>query len=367
MNVDQWIKEHSGSMNPKHEELKRERIGDQISKNGEKFSFGEIYDKESIDDWNIICTIGDGSCLIHCFLTLLSPIYNSFSRNDKIVLGKAFRLWLSDRIHITENQRMTMKKVYQHRPDEYLGDEFVKSIGEYLGYNVVFLQLIQTKDGKPIPLIISFAASNSVSPVLFILTKGGVAGLIGSGTHFDAVERVSPIVGSRFTSSIDILNEIEKVTNRLLLQSEEVTNRLLLQSSPDRPEHKATRKSSVNENENENEKKTKMIRLPSSPDGPEHKATRTSSVKEKKNEKKTERKSERKKLPSLKKREADDANIEVDEDVDEDADADASSSYQAKRNCNKGIKIMIIYLYNSVLLIFLYTSIIIRKGKKIKK
>ena len=208
MNVDQWIREQSFGMIPIYEPLKRRRVGDERS-NKIHFSFGRLSDKESIDDWNIISTIGDGSCLIHAFLILLSPTYHTFSREDKIILGREFRLLLSDRIHFTDDQRRIMKNV-----PEYLDDEIGNKIAEYLGYNVMFLQFIKSESGTPIPQIITFSTRNA--PVLIIANQGGVAGRIGSGGHFEAVERIIPGIGSQFTSDPRLLSDIEHVINRLL-------------------------------------------------------------------------------------------------------------------------------------------------------
>ena len=94
-------------------------------------------------------TPGGGTCLIHCFLTLLSQNYMKLSIPDKIRIGELYRLFLSHEHFFSEHERKELSRfsittrdgISPSNPGYFgnLSQAIGFSIGEFLKVNVIFL------------------------------------------------------------------------------------------------------------------------------------------------------------------------------------------------------------------------------------
>ena len=76
---------------------------------GNVYNFGTFIHNghdESLSNWEIISTIGDGSCLIHSFLLLKSPAYNQLNHINRVTIGQTFRRFLSRNIPNLEQREI---------------------------------------------------------------------------------------------------------------------------------------------------------------------------------------------------------------------------------------------------------------------
>ena len=189
MNVDNWVN-HYGlehQLIPTHPEQTVSRVGDYPAEDGTVFQFGSFNNNghvESIDDWEIMNTIGDGSCLVHAFLLLLSMYYRTLSLDDKKRVAHAFRHHIAD----TMDGLTAAETTLLHAVDAWLNDGIAEKVAHWLGYGLITVSLLQTQFDSPEPQLMS---TDDNLPYLIIANSGGVIqdGLMGSGRHYSAVRR----------------------------------------------------------------------------------------------------------------------------------------------------------------------------------
>lgn len=195
MNINDWANQYGiehqfVATNPLQIES---RVGEFRADNGSLFQYGTFENNgqpESIDDWNIIETIGDGSCLIHSFLLLLSEYYRTVSTKDKKELARAFRLYIADNPIFSEEESRLIRTLGQgEKNDAWLNDMIAEKLARWLGYGLIMLCFYQTQYDSPEPQIMS---TDDNLPYLIIGNTGGVIqeGLMGSGLHFLAIKRL---------------------------------------------------------------------------------------------------------------------------------------------------------------------------------
>lgn len=210
MNIEQWvvkeIQQHGWIKEA--DAITTTRVGSVVSF-GEMMVSGVI---ESIDDWSIVSTIGDGSCLIHSFLYLLSTSYDTLSREHKSELANSLRRYLAVHMDCTDREREELAS------NVWLDDMIAEKIAQFLGYGLVILRVMTTTSGMSIPLITS--TDDHGLKYLIIMNSGGQIGVNGemsdSGDHFEAVFRNGRTISSR-QLGIDI--EVKK--NQLFEQAME--------------------------------------------------------------------------------------------------------------------------------------------------
>ena len=194
MNINDWASRYGidHHMVPTHPLQVESRVGELRADNDSLFQFG-AYDHnghmESIDEWEIIDTIGDGSCLVHSFLLLLSDYYRSVSIVDKKRIARAFRLHISDNPIFSQEESVSLRTVGEGaQSDGWLNDAIADKLARWLGYGLVTLCFFQTQYHSPEPQIMS---TDDNLPYLIIGNTGGVIqdGLMGSGRHFFAIKR----------------------------------------------------------------------------------------------------------------------------------------------------------------------------------
>jgi len=207
---------------PEHPLQIETRVGEFQADNGRYFQFG-IFNhnghSESIDDWTMVNTIGDGSCLVHSFLGLLSDYYRSISNADKKSIARAFRLAMADNPIFSEEESVLLRAVGDGgQSDGWLNDAIAEKLARHFGYGLITLCFYQTSYYSPEPQIMS---TDGDLPYLIIANTGGVIqdGLMGSGLHYSAIKRgglyVSP---SHIGEGIEIKKAelIDATMNRLI-------------------------------------------------------------------------------------------------------------------------------------------------------
>ena len=194
MNINDWASQYGidHHLVPTHPFQVESRVGELRADNDSLFHFG-TYDHnghmESIDEWEIINTIGDGSCLVHSFLLLLSDYYRSVSVVDKKRMARAFRLHIADNPIFSQEESFSLRTVGEGaQSDGWLNDAIADKLARWLGYGLVTLCFFQTQYHSPEPQIMS---TDDNLPYLIIGNTGGVIqdGLMGSGRHFFAIKR----------------------------------------------------------------------------------------------------------------------------------------------------------------------------------
>lgn len=210
MNIEQWVSNEihqHGWINEAYTIITK-RVGSVVS-------FGEVMVSgviESIDEWSIVDTIGDGSCLIHSFLYLLSTSYDTLSREHKSELAYSLRRYLAIHMDCTDREREELAS------NVWLDDMIAEKIAQFLGYGLVILRVMTTTSGISIPLMTS--TDDHGLKYLIIMNSGGQIGINGemsdSGDHFEAVFRNGRTISSR-QLGIDI--EVKK--NQLFEQAME--------------------------------------------------------------------------------------------------------------------------------------------------
>lgn len=195
MNINEWasqygIDHHLVATHPLQVES---RVGEFQADNGSLFQFGTFENNghpESIDDWNIIDTIGDGSCLVHSFLLLLSDYYRTVSYVNKKELARAFRLHIAGNPIFSEEESVLLRTIGQgEQSDGWLNDGIAEKLARWLGYGLITLCFYQTEYESPEPQIMS---TDDNLPYLIIGNTGGIIqdGLMGSGSHYSAIMRL---------------------------------------------------------------------------------------------------------------------------------------------------------------------------------
>ena len=189
MNVNQWVQDfmlsnpQSAVVSPRNVE-RHTRVG-AISHFG---TFRHNEHDENIDQWEIIDTIGDGLCLIHSFLLLLSPVY--CASQYKSLIARAFRMYIEPIMNTLDNTRYygePSERDIMRNVNAWLNDIIADKIAAFLGYGLIILRFMQTPRGINAPQISS--TDNNGRPYLIIANKGGIVGEGDSGHHFEAVIR----------------------------------------------------------------------------------------------------------------------------------------------------------------------------------
>ena len=192
-----------------------------------EFPYGEfVYQGhvEDISSWRSIDTIGDGSCLIHSIVQLLSPAYRSLSTRDKIKVIASFRRFLSRELDLTYEQREEL------RGTGFLEDEIGNVIASYLGYGLIMLQSATYK-GVPVPTIL--CQSISGRPTLIIENQGTELDRIrpgsmsGRGRHFQSVIQDQAVTNqAQWVSSSHLCQHLQPTIIHLIERGVEITSRL---------------------------------------------------------------------------------------------------------------------------------------------
>ena len=175
------------------------------------FGFGSIacFDKEiNMDEWESMHTIGDGSCLIHSFLYLLSPTYRS--HNDDTVrkqIAMDVRLSLADkaesRDEFTKDEIKDLRK-----SDKFLSDSVAQKLAAMFDVNLVLL--VAYDDGEQMNIMrLSPGFTESKNTVVMLNTGGNVNGA-DTGIHFEAVLRAPKVYSFKITSLEKICFEEKK-------------------------------------------------------------------------------------------------------------------------------------------------------------
>ena len=239
MNLEKWVKDEI----KKHDWVLNHDINISTRKLGSVARFGEMIlsgQMESIDEWNIINTIGDGSCLVHSFLNLLSSSYDHISDDKKSLLATNLRTYLSIHMeNLTDNEREELDS------DVWLNDMIAEKIARYFGYGLVVLR-VMNRNGVSVPIINS--TDYNGLKYLIILNTGGRIDRNGeipdSGAHFEAVYRNNKTVSPR-QLGIDI--EVKK--NQLLVQAIEDNIRLEDRKRCDSPRQRTSIPESISRKE----------------------------------------------------------------------------------------------------------------------
>ena len=204
MNIQKWVRQQIENLG-----LIRNREVLDLSRLGNEFPFGSFRHQgevEALADWQIVDTEGDGSCLIHSFLQLLSPEYRTLSKKDKRTMARILRTQLaaemsdlSDR----EREEMFDMKIY-------LDDGVGSKIAKYFGYGL--LLLVQATDERDTPFARISIVPFGLSPLLIILNSGASISDMACGNqgHYEAVMR-----RGEFVAPAELANELASLAERL--------------------------------------------------------------------------------------------------------------------------------------------------------
>jgi len=176
---------------------------------GNDYPFGEFQNRgniESLSNWEVVDTIGDGSCLLHSFLILTSPTYNRLSTPIKIRIAQLFRTYLSTLSIFTRQEVMELQNVRI-----YLDDIVASKIARHLGYGLIIVVKTNDSIGKHFGRI-SIIPFNR-SPYLIILNSGnGILSANSQAGHFEAMLRLH-----RETSPNELGDLLANLADRLLI------------------------------------------------------------------------------------------------------------------------------------------------------
>jgi hypothetical protein len=187
--------------------LSRTKIRDVHSSNGTSFEFGMV-DNENIGDWEIVSTIGDGSCLLHSILYLLSNVYRHLSRNDKENLVARLRQLLPTMINSLDQGDITDLNT----SGRWLSDTTGEKIARFFGFNIIIIRFSENNNGDAIPIITTSSSTHNL-PNIIIANKGGKVGTADSGNHYESIVR--PRQPNSYVSPPRLGDQIEQVVNRL--------------------------------------------------------------------------------------------------------------------------------------------------------
>ncbi len=194
MDLNEWASRYGIQHHfiPQHPLQIESRVGEIQADNGRYFQFGSFNHNgraESIDDWIMLDTIGDGSCLVHSFLVLLSAYYRSVSTINKKRIARAFRIYMADSPIFSVEESVLLRAVGDgEQSDGWLNDAIAEKLAPHFGYGLITLCFYQTSYHSPEPQMMS---TDGELPYLIIANTGGVIqdGLMGSGRHYSAVKR----------------------------------------------------------------------------------------------------------------------------------------------------------------------------------
>jgi hypothetical protein len=141
---------------------------------------------DEISQWNRLDTEGDGSCLVHSILQLVSPTYRRMNSKDKQMIGQSYRRHLITVLPLNAAQRVLMLNVGQ-----FLSDDYGEKIADYLGFGLIYLQETRHPDHTLLPAIIRHInpqLEEARPPSMVIYNTGSVlSDPIKSGRHYESV------------------------------------------------------------------------------------------------------------------------------------------------------------------------------------
>jgi hypothetical protein len=213
------------------------RVGDVKTKTGLPFDFGDIiYDgkKESINDWKLIKTIGDGSCLLHSLLSILSHNYLDLGDDDKKKLVSDLRKRVL--VPLLGSKLTEEEKVEIESDSIWLTDAVGEKIAAQFGFGLIILRLQQSSTGVPVPNIT--IRDGPTNRYIMIANLGGLIDNPNSGKHYEPV--VISISNSIFDYSII---PMEKKVMELLEK-----NNMIVQPSPLSISQSSTRSYTIRNN-----------------------------------------------------------------------------------------------------------------------
>lgn len=133
-------------------------------------------DFEHFNDFHVIDTIPDGSCLIHSILLSLSPLYSKIVMNERSNVGKMFRK--TQFIRYTKHESLVSS-------DYFLDDRQAGEIADWLDIVIIMFDQVSARINQmnktDLPCLHAIGLDKDTSddtPVIFVF---------GSGCHFETL------------------------------------------------------------------------------------------------------------------------------------------------------------------------------------
>lgn len=130
---------------------------------------------ESMDDWLLLDTEGDGTCMIHSFLLELSPTYRGLQPRQRSQAGRAYRLYVHQQLSRTRHGCSDQSLEDLRNPRIFLQDDLLSVLGNY--YNIGVIYMSCSKYGAEL----SLAREARGRPYVMIANIGGA--------HYEALVR----------------------------------------------------------------------------------------------------------------------------------------------------------------------------------
>jgi hypothetical protein len=131
----------------------------------------------SPNDLVSISTPGGGTCLIHAFLTTLSPSYRSLSAEDRNTIGERFRSYLAKEPGFEEEEYQELRAINRNHPKNPIAGSYYSNLSMQIGLKIArFLKvnlIYLTVNGLDYP--------NDLNPDLPIVM------LLQTTGHFEAI------------------------------------------------------------------------------------------------------------------------------------------------------------------------------------
>lgn len=131
----------------------------------------------SPNDLVSISTPGGGTCLIHAFLTSLSPSYRSLSAKDRNTIGERFRSYLAKEPGFEEEEYQELRAINRNHPKNPIAGSYYSNLSMQIGFKIArFLKvnlIYLTVNGLDYP--------NDLNPDLPIVM------LLQTPGHFEAI------------------------------------------------------------------------------------------------------------------------------------------------------------------------------------
>lgn len=146
--------------------------------------FETLFQTPFASDYNVIKTIGDGDCLIHAFLTAISPSYRRIPFQQRSKVGGAVRRdFIAPLITDPEDRAF-------FESNKYLEDKHIQLLGEIFHYNFIIFQEVPKKHRR------ADLPPNAMNNINFIDVKTGdpwvllhnKLGISSGGDHYSAVQ-----------------------------------------------------------------------------------------------------------------------------------------------------------------------------------
>lgn len=81
-------------------------------------------------------TPGGGTCLIHAFLTSLSPSYRSLSAEDRNTLGERFRSYLAKEPGFEEEEYQELRAINRNLPENPIAGSYYSNLSMQIGFKI---------------------------------------------------------------------------------------------------------------------------------------------------------------------------------------------------------------------------------------